>query len=85
MYQGFNYHCFYRVVVPGALVGVLLQILSRSTVRAFSRAVKIEKLKAPLFLDPRGHGSIQMTGALHGFIIPYAPYYTFAILCIMYV
>ena len=71
MYQGFNYHCFYHVVVPGALVGVLLQILPRSTVRAFSRAVKIKKLKAPLFLDPRGHGSIQMTGALHGFIIPH--------------
>ena len=71
--------------MPGALVGVLLQILPRSTVRAFSRAVKIEKFKAPLFLDPRGYGSIQMTGALHGFIIPHASYYTFAIIWIMYV
>ena len=71
MYQSFNYHCFYRVVVPGALVGVLLQILPRITVRAFSRAVKIEKLKAPLFLDPRGHGSIQMTGALIYMVLLY--------------
>ena len=31
--------------------------------RAFSRALEIEKLKAPLFRGPRGVG-IQMTGAL---------------------
>ena len=31
--------------------------------RAFSRALKIEKLKAPLFRGPRGPG-LQMTGAL---------------------
>ena len=31
--------------------------------RAFSRALKIEKLKAPLFRGPKGPG-LQMTGAL---------------------
>ena len=47
----------------GALSGDFTTNLARQC-RAFSRALKIEKLKAPLFRGPRGPG-LQMTGALY--------------------
>ena len=40
--------------------------------RAFSRALKIEKLKAPLFRGPEGPG-LQMTGALLAFMVYLLP------------
>ena len=46
----------------GAFSGNFTTNLARQC-RAFSRALKIEKLKAPLFRGPRGPG-LQMTGAL---------------------
>ena len=45
----------------GAFSGDFTTNLARQC-RAFSRALKIEKLKAPLFRGPEG---LQMTGALH--------------------
>ena len=46
----------------GAFSGDFTTNLARQC-RAFSRALKIEKLKAPLFRGPEGAG-LQMTGAL---------------------
>ena len=56
---------FFILILPasgvGALSGDFTTNLARQC-RAFSRALKIEKLKAPLFRGPKGAG-LQMTGA----------------------
>ena len=51
----------------GAFSGYFTTNLARQC-RAFSRALKIEKLKAPLFRGPEGPGR-QMTGALYTGVI----------------